>query len=316
MRIALATEEFAPSSAPVARVARDLTAQLTGAGHQVLVVAGGRGCATFRGADVVWVSRLSPVSTIRSALAQADVEICHLLDPHRIGLKAAEAAEQVGVPTVYLGPRTWLPGVDPDRHHPGLRDHALRGHWAQSQDPDGGQLVVGYVGPATGRKVRARLRRIASLPGVQLVVLGDGPDAASLRQVDATVIPGVTGVERDRCLASFDVLVQPRKGAEYAPEVLESLASGVPVITFDGAPGAERITHADNGLLVDPGRGARALAREVARVAASPGLCEAMIAGARASVLDRDWDHALTDLLDRHYPAALAQPAASQARPA
>jgi hypothetical protein len=316
MRIALVTEEFAPSADPAARVARELTARLTDAGHEVLVVAGGRGCETFRGASVVWVSRLSPVSTIRAALSYAGTEVCHLLDPHRIGLKAAEAAEQLGVPTAYLAPGTWLPGVDADRHHPGMRDEALREHWAHAQAPDGGQLVAGYVGPATGRKVQARLRRTASLPGVQLVVLGDGPDAASLRQAGAKVIPGVSGVERDRCLATFDVLLQPRKRAEYAPEVLEALASGVPVITFDGAPVAARITHEDNGLLVDSGRGAKAFAREVARVAASPGLRDAMASGARASVLDRTWDAAITELLDVHYPTARAPHAAAQARPA
>lgn len=269
MRSALVTEEFAPSPAPVARVARELTARLTHTGHEVLVVTGGRGWETFQRASVVWVNRLSPVATIRSALAYSGAEVCHLLDPHRIGLKAAEAAEQLGVPTVYVQGGAWLPGVDTDRHHPGLRDDTLHDHWARAQAPDGGRLVVGYVGAANGRKIQARLRRIAGLPGVQMVVLGDGPDAASLRNAGATVIPGVTGVERDRCLASFDLLVQPHKRAEYAPEVLEALASGVPVATFDGAPGAARITHGHNGLLVDPGRGAKALARDLAQTAAS-----------------------------------------------
>lgn len=314
MRIALVTEEFAPSAAPVARVARELTARLTDAGHQVLVVAGGRGRDAFHGAEVVWVNRLSPVAMVRVALADAAVDVCHLLDPHRIGLKAAEAAEQLGVPTVYLGPESWLPGVDAARHHPGLRDEAVHDRWARAQAPDGGQLVAGYVGPAAGRKVQARLRRIASLPGVRLVVLGDGPEAATLRQAGAKVIPGVSGIERDRCLASFDVLVQPRKRAAYAPEVTEALASGVPVVTFDGAAAAAQITHGHNGLLVDSGRGAKSLAREVARLAASPGACESLAAAARASVVDRSWGAALAELVDGHY-AASASTRPVEARP-
>lgn len=311
MRIALVAEEFSRSEAPAARVARELTARFCTARHDVVVVAGGRGCGSFHGAEVVRAGRMSSVASIRSALAGATPEVCHLIDPHRIGLKAVQAAEQLGVPTLYLGPDTWLPGVDPSRHHPALRDEVLHARWGRAQAPDGGQVVAGYIGSATGRKVRARLRRVASLPGVRLVVLGDGPEAASLRQTGAKVIPGVSGIERDRCLASFDVLLQPRKRAEYAPEVLEALACGVPVVTFDRAAAAERIIHEHNGLLIDSTRGAKAFAREVARLAASPDLRCTLAAQARASIVDHTWDVALAELLEVHYPAAMRRPLAT-----
>ena len=42
-------------------------------------------------------------------------------------------------------------------HHPGLRDEVLHDRWARVHSPDGGQLVVGYVGSLEKTKVIARL---------------------------------------------------------------------------------------------------------------------------------------------------------------
>ena len=47
------------------------------------------------------------------------------------------------------------------------------------------------------------------------------------------------------------MLVQPRKKEVYAPTVHEALASGVPVIAFDGGTAADVVRHEHNGLLVD-----------------------------------------------------------------
>ena len=157
MRIALVTEEFVPSKAPVAHVTGEVTGRLTDAGHDVVVFAAGRGQSTFRGARVFWASRMTPVSAIREALALSRPDVCHLLDPHRLGLKAAEAAERLGIPIVVLDPRTWRPGVDVTAHHPGLRDQALHDRWARVHSPDGGRLIVGYVGELDRRKVVNRL---------------------------------------------------------------------------------------------------------------------------------------------------------------
>ena len=138
--------------------------------------------------------------------------------------------------------------MDLSDHHPGLRDQALHDRWSRSHAPDGGQLVAGYVGSLGGRKVVNRLSRVARLPGVRLVALGDGPGTDPLRSSGAKVIPGATGLERARCLATFDVLLQPRKSEVYSPAVHEALASGVPVITFDR----------DTGRRHRPGRAQRA----------------------------------------------------------
>jgi glycosyltransferase involved in cell wall biosynthesis len=297
MRIALVTEEFVPSCAPTALVTREVVRRLTDRGHDVVVFAGGRGRATFHGARVFWASRMTPVSAVREAMALSRLDVCHLVDPHRIGLKAAEAAERLSVPTVYVDPESWSPGVDLADHHPGLRDQALHDRWARAQSPDGGQLVVGYVGTLDRTKVVTRLVRIARLPGVRLVALGDGPGVDTLRSAGAKVVPAATGIERARCLATFDVLVQPRKREVYAPSVVEALASGVPVVAFGTGVANRLVVEGRNGMLVEADRGGKALARAVARLAASPDLRYTLAEQARDSVLDRSWDTAVDELL-------------------
>ncbi len=311
MRIALVTEQFAPSTEPAAHVTREVVCRLTEGGHDVVVFAGGRGQASFHGARLFWASRMTPVSAIREALALSRPDVCHLIDPHRLGIKVAEAADRLDVPTVVLHPRTWKPGVDLADHHPGLRDQDLHDRWARVHSPDGGRLVVGYVGPLGRTKILNRLALVARLPGVRLVALGDGPGAEGLRAAGAKVIPNATGLERARCVASFDVLLQPRKKEIYAPAVHEALASGVPVIAYDSGTASEAVRHEHNGLLVDTDRGGKSFARAVARLAASPDLRFSLASQARPSVAHRTWDDAVSELLDVHYPGAVRRPSAA-----
>jgi hypothetical protein len=303
MRIALVSEELLPSSAPTAHVARELATRLS-RDHEVLVLTHGRGLPTFHGASVFWAGRMTPVSSVREAMALFRPDVCHLLEPHRLGLKAAEAADRLDIRTLCLPGESWLPGVDTVGHHPGLRDEQLHTRWTRAADSGPGAraavTVVGYVGSLDRRRVVRRLARLTRLPCVHLVVLGDGPGADHLTGLGAEVVGSASGVERSRCLASFDVLVQPRKRETYAPTVLEALASGVPVVAFDSGAAGLVVRHEHNGLLVDRERGGRALSRAVLRLAASPPLRRSLGRRSRPSVATRTWDHALDQLVVVH----------------
>jgi glycosyltransferase involved in cell wall biosynthesis len=309
MRIALVTEHFVPHDDPSARVAREVVTRLTGAGHDVVVFAGGRGQSTFHGARVFWASRMTPVSAVREAMALSRPDVCHLLDPHRLGLKAAEAAERLDVPVLVLDPRTWVPGVDLEDHHPGLRDQRLHDRWARAGAPGEGLTVVGYVGPLERRKVVQRLTGLSRTPGLRLVAVGDGPGAEALRAAGAKVVAHATTLERATCVASFDVLVQPRKREVYSPVVTEALASGVPVVAFASGSAATVVEHGVNGLLVPTDRGGRALGRAVGRLAQDAGLRGSLAGAARASVAGRDWESSVGRLVADHYAPTAGTPA-------
>ena len=86
-----------------------------------------------------------------------------------------------GVPRVRLWPR----GVDTARFRPGLRDEALRRTLAP-----GGEKIIGYAGRLAPEKHVELLAGACSLPGVRVVVVGDGPSEAPLRAARTLRAPG------------------------------------------------------------------------------------------------------------------------------
>jgi glycosyltransferase involved in cell wall biosynthesis len=143
---------------------------------------------------------------------------------------------------------------------------------------------------------------------VRLLAFGEGHGVESLRTAGAKVLPPVTGVERARAVASLDVVLQPRKRETYAPAVHEALASGVPVVAYATGTAADVVRHEHNGLLVGTDRGAKTLARSVARLVEDRALHARLAAHARDAVAQRTWDQAVSELLEVHYPAALRRP--------
>lgn len=321
MRITLVTESFAPDPGPTASMCRELVVQLRAAGHHVSVITGGRGMDTFGGAQVIRLPRLASIAEIRHLLRPLHPDVVHLIDPHRIGLKVADAADQLGIRALVVDPRDWQPGVDAGRHRPELRDPELHDHWAAARatgpteerpeaGDDAGRCVVGYSGRLDHRKVLARLTLIAGLPSVRLVVLGDGPGARRLRAAGAKVFAVTGDAEHARCLASLDVLVQPRKREAYSPVVQQALVSGVPVVGFAVGAMSRLVVPEYTGLLVPGDRGKRALARAVARLADEPDLRQTMAEQARESARHRTWPIAAAALVRDHYA-----PVTSRTRP-
>ncbi|MEU9296311.1 glycosyltransferase family 1 protein [Streptomyces sp. NPDC048266] len=198
--------------------------------------------------------------------------------------------------------RLWGRGVDTVRFRPGLRDDALRRELA----PDG-ELLVGYVGRLAPEKRVDLLSGAGDLPGVRLVVVGDGPSGPTLR----TALPGArflgrrTGADLARIFASLDVFVHTGPFETFCQTVQEAMASGVPVIAPAAGGPLDLVDHGRDGLLVPP-EDPDALREAVAGLAAAPELRAAYGRAGRAAVEGRTWE-ALGDELIGHYREVLRE---------
>ncbi|MCC3766218.1 glycosyltransferase family 1 protein [Streptomyces sp. UNOC14_S4] len=203
-----------------------------------------------------------------------------------------------GVPRVALWPR----GVDSVRFHPGHRDEALRRGLAPA-----GEVLVGYVGRLAPEKRVALLAGASRLPGVRVVVIGDGPSSAALRAAmpDAVFLGRRVDVELARCYASLDLFVHTGPLETFCQTVQEAMASGLPVVAPAVGGPLDLVGHRRTGLLVAPENG-DAITRAVAELATDPSRRAAYGAAGRAKVLARTWE-AVGDLLLRHYEEALAE---------
>ncbi|MFI9275150.1 glycosyltransferase family 4 protein [Kitasatospora sp. NPDC052896] len=211
---------------------------------------------------------------------------------------AAQDLTAHGVPRVHLWPR----GVDSLRFHPRHRDPAL--HRALAP---GGEVLVGYVGRLAPEKRVDLLAGVCRLPGVRLVVIGDGPSGPGLR----AALPGAvflgrrTGEELARCYATLDLFVHTGPLETFCQTVQEAMASGVPVVAPAAGGPLDLVGHRRTGLLVAP-RDGRAVTAAVAELAADGPRRVAYGRAGRAEVRGRSWE-AVGDLLLRHYEEVLAE---------
>ena len=227
---------------------------------------------------------------IRSVHTAAD----RTLAPSTASLRDLEAH---GVPRVRLWPR----GVDTVRFRPDHRDETLRRELAPN-----GELIVGYVGRLAPEKRVGLLAGVCGLPGVRVVVVGDGPSRPGL----AEALPGAaflgrrTGDDLARIFASLDVFAHTGPFETFCQTVQEAMASGVPVVAPAAGGPLDLVDHGRTGLLVPPGD-PDAVRDAVASLAAAPGLRAAYGAAARATVEGRTWT-AVGDRLIGHYEDVLA----------
>lgn len=203
-----------------------------------------------------------------------------------------------GVPRVHLWPR----GVDSVRFHPAHRDDALRRELAPR-----GELIVGYVGRLAAEKHVELLAETCALPGVRVVIVGDGPSVPGLR----TALPGAvflgrrTGGDLARIYASLDVFAHTGPFETFCQTVQEAMASGVPVVAPAAGGPLDLVDHGRTGLLVPP-VDAIALRSAVQLLHADARLRIRYGTAARAAVADRTWE-AVGDQLLGHYDQVLGE---------
>ncbi|WP_308300948.1 MULTISPECIES: glycosyltransferase family 1 protein [unclassified Crossiella] len=217
---------------------------------------------------------------------------------------AVQALEEHGIPRVHR----WARGVDTVRFNPGKRDDALRARLAPN-----GELLVGYVGRVALEKCVDRLGPLHDMPGVQVVVVGDGPELGHMRKLlpDAHFLGFRGGDELATAYASLDVFVHTGPYETFCQAVQEALASGVPALAPDAGGPRDLVTPGRTGFLLPP---FDADAHAEAMCAAINTLRDPVLrakygAEARKSVLRRTWPAVCDELLG-HYAEVTSLPAA------
>jgi glycosyltransferase involved in cell wall biosynthesis len=225
---------------------------------------------------------------------------------HRGGLRARvlratrtaalRRARRVVVPSAYLRGLALGWGLDAGRVSvvpnpaPAVPAHPTR---------EEARAVLGITGPVLGtagrltaqKALEDALEALARVSGVQLLILGDGPERATLERRAAEL--GVSdrvrflgaGTRRD-AIALFraaDVGLLTSAWENLPHTLLEALAAGTPVIATAVGGIPEIVRDGENGLLVPP-RDVAAIASTIERVVHDDGLRASLAAAAAPSV--------------------------------
>jgi phosphatidylinositol alpha 1,6-mannosyltransferase len=190
---------------------------------------------------------------------------------------------------------------------PGRRSRQLHDTWAGA--PGGPRVVVGFVGRLAREKQVRRLAEVGRVPGIQLVVIGDGPERPWLQtHLPGAVFTGMLGgAELARAFASLDVFVHPGTNETFCQTVQEAQASGVPVVAPASGGPLDLVTDRVSGLLYDA-QDPRGLRRAVATAVGDPALCTRMVEAGLAAVAGRSWAGVVDELVSEHYVAVTGQP--------
>jgi glycosyltransferase involved in cell wall biosynthesis/predicted metal-dependent phosphoesterase TrpH len=217
---------------------------------------------------------------------------------------------ELGVDGSRLG--RWDRGVDIERFDPGKRD----------PERFGDHIAVLYAGRLTVEKgvdllADSFLAARRSDPRLHLVLAGGGPEESRLRERlgdAATFLGWLSGEDLAVTYASADLMLFCSQTDTFGQVLLESQASGLPVVAVGIGGPAELIDSGRSGVLCPPD--AEAIGEVVARLAAAPGERAELARGGLAAVRDRTWDAALGRLADGWRRALAARSAAAAARAA
>lgn len=181
-----------------------------------------------------------------------------------------------------------------------------------------GGLVIGSVGRLAPVKnyglLLHAMARLPAAPSCRLMLIGDGPEAAALRQL-ATELGLQARVEfcghREdvpQLLQGLDIFVLPSLSEGMSNTLLEAMAAGLPVLASDVGGNKELIEAERSGLLF-PSGDVSALAGQLGRVLASADLRARL--GAAAQLRARS-EFSLEAMLARY--AALYRRVSGRAR--
>ncbi|MGH8119567.1 MAG: glycosyltransferase [Gammaproteobacteria bacterium] len=148
-----------------------------------------------------------------------------------------------------------------------------------------------------------------TIPGIELLVVGDGPELPALKQKitqlgledqNVTLAGSIRNVELPAIYSSAAVFVMPAVVDSHGDQegfglvLVEAMGCGCAVVASDLPPIHDIVQHGQNGLLTKPGD-ARDLADKILQLLQDRELCLRLAANGRESVRGRfDWETTAT----------------------
>lgn len=157
-----------------------------------------------------------------------------------------------GLPRVEV----WRKGIDTVRFDPKFKNQEMREKMTDGNPDDFTMVYVGRLGAEKRLKdIKPMLEKLG--PNARLCIVGGGPQEEELHEYfkgTNTVFTGqMSGDELSSAFASADVFVMPSDSETLGFVVLESMASGVPVIGAAAGGIPNLIKDGVDGYLVPPG---------------------------------------------------------------
>jgi sulfoquinovosyltransferase len=149
----------------------------------------------------------------------------------------------------------WRKGIDTERFDPKFKSAEMRHQMSDGHTDDFLMVYVGRLGAE--KRLKDIKAMLAEIPEARLCIVGKGPHMEELQtyfEGTKTKFMGqLSGDALSQAFASADVFIMPSDSETLGFVVLESMASGVPVVGAKAGGIPNLIEHGENGFLVDPG---------------------------------------------------------------
>jgi len=193
----------------------------------------------------------------------------------------------------------WRRGVDERTFHPSNRDDAVRYELTNGHPEDTLLLYVGRLAPE--KRLDQLKTVLEKVPGTRLALVGGGPDRENLEKHFAGLPVNFVGFRSGKALArayaSADIFVFPSAFESFGLVILESMASGVPVVSARVGGAQDMIREGVSGYTCEVGD-TEGLVEGVKAILAEPGRLAQMRIEARKDAERQAWPVMMDELVD------------------
>ncbi len=201
-----------------------------------------------------------------------------------------------GIPNV----AHWQRGIDLTRFRKTTASTALRDSLCQDEQHT---LIALYVGRLSREKGLPDLLPLCAIPGIQLVLVGGGPETEQIKALFSNTNARFVGILRGEALIemynSADLFVFPSQSETFGLAPLEAMACGLSVVAPFVGGLTETMRHMQNGLTYDHSQPAQ-LVNAVQLLAANHELRQQLATQAYAYAQTCDWQYTMDWLVDQY----------------